>query len=413
MRRSVPRLPASRTDGEAADRLEAARLLRAARTAAGTGRHTAAEQALALHPDGRHARRLLIDALLDTGDTAAADHLIAEGLLQRPTDAALSRLRARSLLAQGDHRGAEREIRLALHGRPRHAGTLLLAAQIASARGEIHTAVRRLEEASAVRPACDEPRARLAGALLDGGAIERAIEVIGTLGAPPALLRARLAAARGRREDAVQVLLEAHADPGPSDETDLIQCALIDQLEEMEDETRLRSALAGARPDRPRELARAARGWLSIGEFRTAVIHAAALRHERRLAGEALAVLAIAAAMAGRARLAERALARGRRAPGALAPPAVADLWRRAFTARAFRSARPQPAAAHTEPADGVLTPLLSVAVETFTREAERCRRRRRSAAAAAAERHRAVCLAALGRRSDARAALGCALAGR
>ena len=103
--------------GWCVDAPAAAQLLNLARTAAPEKRDDAVDWAFAAMPDHKHPRLLKIRQLLDARDCQAADALLTQGLLQRPTDPSLSLLRAESLLIQGKARAANREIRLVLRRR--------------------------------------------------------------------------------------------------------------------------------------------------------------------------------------------------------------------------------------------------------------------------------------------------------
>jgi predicted Zn-dependent protease len=103
---------AARTDREGHDRKAAARLLAVARTARGDETDEAVEWAYSAVPDSLGATRLKIQMLLRQGNLEAVDTLVAQGLLQRPTNASLSYLRARSLFSQDRLAAAGQELRL-------------------------------------------------------------------------------------------------------------------------------------------------------------------------------------------------------------------------------------------------------------------------------------------------------------
>ncbi|MCZ6542197.1 MAG: hypothetical protein O6768_00875, partial [Planctomycetota bacterium] len=99
------------------DRVMAARLLRTARSAAPDD-DDSVEWALSAMPDSLCTRKLKIELLLRRGDIESASALITQGLLLRPTDAALGLLRARSFYAQGQFDRAGRELGLVIAKRP-------------------------------------------------------------------------------------------------------------------------------------------------------------------------------------------------------------------------------------------------------------------------------------------------------
>ena len=118
-------------------------------------------------PESASARRAWIERLIADRDFEGADSLIARGLLNRPTDAALTLLRARSLFAQARHEDAARELNLVLDKRPNHAATLVLAGRTALSLGRSLEAAGYFERAERRRPG-EGVRRLLAEAWLDG-----------------------------------------------------------------------------------------------------------------------------------------------------------------------------------------------------------------------------------------------------
>ncbi|MDY7109984.1 MAG: hypothetical protein SYC29_15235, partial [Planctomycetota bacterium] len=387
------------------DHGQAAELLRAARAAGLDTRNDSVEWALSMLPWNRHVRRLAIRRLLHAGNTDAADALIAQGLLIEPTDPVLTRLRAESLLMQGDTRLAEKEIALALEKRPRHCGTLTLAARIASARGDHPRAVALLRGAEAERPSSDAIKARLVRTLLDVDCPEEAEKTVRAMKCPTATLRARVRAARGRLLEAIDLLESARAEnawAGEADPPELLT-ELIDLLERAGHLARLRRLLVELTEQENTDravLARVGIAWLTQGAFTTATRLMGSLSGPGPGQRDALAVLVVAASMAGRRRLARRALHRLQETAAGADPAVMADLWRRALTARLF-SDQYDPRKAGADRNASLLQPLLRSALEVFDR------RRASLADAAGGEaeelnRHRAVCLAAMGRTREA-----------
>lgn len=341
-------------------RIAAARLLRAARSPHGDA-EDAVEWAFALIPDSPAARRLKIELLLAHGDLDAADALIAQGLLRRPTDPALCHQRARSLLARGDLRQANAELRLVLARRPAHLGSLELAGRVALRLGHARRAVTLLERAeqravgTAHRhgPAADLDgiRARLVAAWLAAGRPGEARRALARMADPPARLRARVLAGEGRLLEATEVLERACRTAeapkrGPAMRT------LIDLLEDTGDLRRLRTVLSSLDASDPATLARAGQSWLSMGAFRLAIVRMNRLLRRRGHRGTALVVIMVAAAMLGRRGLADRALARLRRLDEPIEPRTVADAWGRGLLGRLLldqRSARKAGSDPHTD----------------------------------------------------------------
>jgi tetratricopeptide (TPR) repeat protein len=380
----------------AIDRREVARLLRIARRAGDDERVEVIDWAFAACPESRQVQRLKIESLIACSDLDHANALIARALLLRPHDPTLSLLRARVLLARGQGRDADAEIQHALGVRREHVGTLRIAAEAARTIDDIPRAVSFLERALDVHPECDEVKADLVRTLLAAERIDRAVRVLQSMREPDPTLRATVLRAQGRRLEAIQLLeaamRESVSEPIAAD----ITCLLIDLLEETGSISRLRRVLDEHAARDHAVLLRAGRSWLALGQFRTAVVRLAPLRRTGRFAGQSLAIMLVASAMLGRQRFARRVLARLRRCPGAPNPPRLADLWRRALSARVL-SDQTSPRTAGADRNTGLLAPLLRWALEVF----DPMRRTEGSAPVgltfADIARHRTLCLSALG----------------
>ena len=346
------------------DRVMAARLLRTARSAAPDD-DDSVEWALSAMPDSLCTRKLKIELLLRRGDIESASALIAQGLLLRPTDAALGLLRARSFYAQGQFDRAGRELGLVIAKRPHHSGALELAGEVAHQTGDAKRAAEFFERADQRRPS-DRTKGRLVAAWLDAGRPDLARGVLQRIQMPTALLGARVLRAEGRLLEATETLVQAHRDQTHSD--DAIVCELIDVLEETADLKRLRQVLEPIDTNHPDALARAGRAWLGMGAFHTAALRMAKLARVSGYRAEALMVLLIAAAMINRPTLARRALQRLRRTDEPVEPKAVAETWGRGLLGRILlnqRSARKAGADPHT----GRLQELLEDAAKVFDLE--------------------------------------------
>jgi tetratricopeptide (TPR) repeat protein len=352
-----------RVGQDSLDRAAAAVLLRDAYRARSDDADDAVGWAYSTMPESLGARRLKIEMLLRQGNFEAADTLIAQGLLQRPTNASLSYLRAWSLFAQARLAPAGRELRLVLAKRPRHRGALELAGRVAHGLGDARRAVHLLERAERRRPD-DDLRSLLTEAWLDGGRPDMARSVLQRMTAPTALLQARVLRAEGRLLEARETLEQAAGDAAAGDHTD-IMAALIELLEEASDLQRLRRILEPVGADRPAVLARAGMGWLAMGAFHTAAVRMAKLARVRGYRASALVVLMVAAAMINRPRLANRALQRLRRVAESIEPNMVAEAWGRGLLGRLLLdqcSARK----AGSDPPTGRLQELLREASNVF-----------------------------------------------
>lgn len=401
-------IPSRERPDRTIDRKQAAALLRSARAGGLDAHSDSADWALSALPGNRHARRLAIQRLLHVGNIDAADALITQGLLSQPTDPLLTRLRAESLFMQGETLLAEKEIGLALERRAHHCATLLLAARIASARGDHPRAVSLLQRAMAAKPKRNDIKPLLVQVLLDAGNPQRAGRMLQTMKRPAPTLRARVLAAQGRLLEAIDLLESARrAGAGGPDSAELL-CELIGLLERVGNMARLRRLLEelGERSDLDRAvLLRIGIAWLTLGAFTTASRLMAAISHTGPRQRDALAVLIVAAAMADRRRLGERALDRLQQTAAGADPVMMADLWRRALTARLF-SDQYDPRKAGSDRNASLLQPLLRSALKVF--DAERAAGgSSRSEVKPQFNRHRAICLAAMGRTREAAAVRG------
>ena len=154
-------------------------------------------------------------------------------------------------------------------------------------------------------------------------------------------------------------------------------------------------------PDQPAALVRTGRAALLLGAFEDVLSRLATLRRSGPRQAEALAISAVAASMSGRGGLAVRLLEELRGRPGGADPIALADLWRRALTSRLFDGA----AIARTigvEPRTGLLEIMVHRALEVLGEPAPDAA----AASPVATAHHRAACLTALGRTSEAAALL-------
>lgn len=350
------------------DRARAADLLRAARRAPDDDAGDSIGWAFSLMPDSPAARRLRINLLLKQGDLEAADALIAQGLLRRPTNAALSLLRARSLFARGLFERADRELRLVLAKRPEHRGALELAGKVSLGLGDPLRACAFLGRADRGRGR-QQIKAALVKAWIAAGQPARARGVLSDMTLPSPLIRARVLRAEGRILEAIDSLDEARHDESRPDH-DAILGLLIELLEETADAARLAALLEPIGTDRPEVLARAGTAWLGMGAFRTTVARMARLARVPGYQSRALAVILVAASMMNRGTLAARTLRRLRRATDPVDRDLVVEAWSRGLLGRLMldqRSARK----AGADPNTGRLEQLLRDAAHVFTDDLE------------------------------------------
>ncbi len=351
-------------DRAIAARHAAARLLREARRAVGDDVAEAVDWAFSQLPDSLGARRLKIQQLVDQGDLESASVLVAQGLLQRPTDASLTLWRARILYRRDQFEQCARELRLVLARRPHHFATLRLAGLAAHRLNAPVRAASFFARAEARRPGDVPTQQLLVEAWIDAGQLDKAGRVLSRIDSPPARLSAKYLRAQGRLLEAAEAL-ETALGRGRGDEDEAVLCDLITILEESGNMARLRHVLERIDVRQPAALARAGLAWLWLGEFRTAAVRAARLARVPGSRSIGLLVLLVASALLQRPTLVERALGRLRRSDDAIDPDVFADAWCRGLMGRLLQ-AQCNPRQAGADPHAGQLGSLLRAAERVF-----------------------------------------------
>jgi tetratricopeptide (TPR) repeat protein len=341
---------------------------------------------------------LKIEQLLLEGDTAAADALIAAGLLARPSDPALTRLRARTLLKQGRLEEADRLIAAAIDLRPHHAGAVVLAGRIARRRGEHARAVDLLQRAIDLRPHEESLRRRMVQWQLDAGHPQRAEEALARLTWPEPLLAARVLRARGRLLEAADLLERTISGAAGPASRDRERAELVEVLEEIGNPDALRRAIDQLDDRSPGALLCAARAMLPLGSFGRAAHAAARLARMAPWRRPALPVLMVAATLDGHAQTSRRVLEMLRSGPRRPDVRTLVDAWRRGLLGATLGSQRSANRAG-ADPSRSVLQPLLQEALRVIETAPVGSARDR-----ADLRRHRADCLAAMGRTLEAAA---------
>jgi len=385
------------------DRMEAARVLRAARRAAAEKADEAIDWSFACMPDRRGPCRLKIQRLLDQGNTEAADALIGQGLLQRPNDPSLGLLRARSLATQGLLTHADRGLRQVLSQRPEHVGALTLAAEVASQQMNHPRAVQFLEQALRRRPHDDGIKATLVGALIEVESLHRAEVVLVSMTPHPPALASRLRRAQGRPLDAVNLLRKALQVTANTARRDELLVALIEAMEEIGDVRGIQSVVAQATEDHPRARLGAARALMSQGNFRTATELIASTAQRPQWRRQALHHLVVTVTQIGRHDLARQSLQELNATSGGVDHRLMSECWLRAFRGRIIRRQRNAQQAGR-DPSLTMLQPMLTDAVLTLEMQLLDDKRRVHGAEREELERCRGLCLAALGRSEEAAA---------
>lgn len=210
-------------------RVQAARLLRAARAAVRDGAENADEVvgwALSAMRDNRHATRLKIELLLDAGQFDAADAIMGRRLL-RLDEHPLMRMRfVRSLWLQGRLEQAFDEIARVIGSRPRHVGALRLGGAIAARLGRHDEAATWMVMALDERPADSSIREELIAVLLAAGLVFQARMMLCGWNRLPALAHASVLMAEGCPADAVAILRGAPRDGSEAQSRRLDQALL-------------------------------------------------------------------------------------------------------------------------------------------------------------------------------------------
>ena len=268
---------------------------------------------------------------------------MAQGLLQRPTDASLTLWRARILHRQEAFEQCARELRLVLARRPHHFATLRLSGLTALKLNAPLRAASFLARAEVQRPRDVPTKHALVEAWLDARRFNEARDVLSRIDHPPAQLSANYLRVTGRLLEAAETLETALAqDQG--DEHEPMLCELIDILEESGNMAWLRRTLQRIDTRQPVALARAGQAWLWLGlglleaaeTLETALAQDQGDEHEPMLC-ELIDILEESGNMAWLRRTLQRI---DTRQPVALARAGQAWLWLGEFRTAAVRTSK-------------------------------------------------------------------------
>lgn len=375
----------------------------------------------------RGAIRLAASAAYLLGRDEALQRLLRVGAQHVGEDATLLHVAARRAVDDGRLDEAASLTRRAAAIAPGKPRLLQLLARLEARSGRHDAALEAARAAIRLRPRRACLRIEMAQIALAADRHDLGLKAIGALIDPPALLHARLLAGCGRWREAVEMydrVLESNS-PAPVSRSlsplgaaplsvpwfnrgvladrELVDAAIerIDLLERLGERTAL-IALADAEVADPFRhgavLIRLAEALLNLGETRRCVALAGRCRHGEH-APRALSLISVAADLLGRGPLAERC----RRRLGQHDRALLARCWRRGLMARLI-AAQTSCRRAGSDPTQSVLEPLLGRAVEVLAQVTAESPRY------ADVHYHRANCLAALGRRDEARTALDTAL---
>lgn len=389
-------------------RLEAARLLRAARHAVHTHDERACELigwAYGAMRESRAVRKLKIDYLLQIGQHDSADALIARTVMQGEDDPRLRYRYAQSLHAQGRLEQAEQAIVRVLKECPRSVRALLLAANIARDRGDTSRAIMYYTFAADLRPHDQVIQRQLVQTFLDSGMTNRAVQTLERMTVRPLLLSARVLWAQRQCGDAMDVLqltLEQadHERSSPSN-TEPLFMQWLEYVDHTLDQPRLsalRSVIATA-SDRVKM--RAAEVAMMFGDWRTVDELASANPHTTT--GRTIKVLqTMAAALQQHANQQNDGYMELDDAPRLIAReqsvPEIARLWLRGLlgmlAVSPFNAKR-----SGADPQRTVLTPLLRRAITVFDEQLDALRLT--DSARMTLEAHRRSCQDVLGWRMN------------
>ncbi len=372
------------------DRTQAATLLQEARNAEGSVANDAIDRAFAQLTDSPGARSLKIKQLINQDDLDEAGAVIAQGLLQRPTNASLTLLRAQVLYAQGKYDDCAHELRLLLLNRPKHFASLVLAGQIAIANDAPLRAASYFMRASSRPLSNRETLKLLANALNEAGQVREARQVLDRIKPRPLYLTATVLRVEGRLLEAADTF-EAAAGNSMGSQREAAICLLIAVLEEIGDMPRLKRILEPIDKSTPIALVRAGQAWLWLGAFKTALVRMASLSKVPGFMCPALTIGLVASSMLNRHRLSERILKRLRSGDKPVDNQAMAQAWCCGLMGRLLL-AQCDPKQAGADPRTGQLGLLLQDAVKIFDQQLGEHDDSLTATQLAELEHHRTVC---------------------
>ncbi|TVQ56336.1 MAG: hypothetical protein EA377_02360 [Phycisphaerales bacterium] len=350
----------------------------------------------------RVVQRRIARAWIDAGDEAQADAHLARCLECWPEDPILLGRRAETALRLRRLQRAAYLIEAALLRAPQRVELIELAATIARERGLERGEAYYLSLAVLLKPKRMDLQRRLVRAWLDAGDAERADRVLRTL--PPAEqdrhLVARTALDCGRPLDGLAALgiegrrTETFPTLSPHDLTLALRLAEAAGNHPLLRRLRKR---AHEMPHPESDLAVAVQ-FLREGRFHAAVTTAFRWRHHEQFSAAALTIVLVAAGMKSRRNLVRRSLQRLWHEHGGPNRRETAALWRDALLGATL-----DPRTVFEDRSGGgrMLPMLLERAAVTFATAADRARSSSRGEKAAEMDRHRRVCLTALGRADD------------
>lgn len=372
------------------DRIQAATLLQEARNAKDSVANDAIDRAFAQLPDSPGAKSLKIKQLINQDDLDEAGAVIAQGLLQRPTNASLTLLRAQVLFAQGKYDDCAHELRLLLLNRPKHFASLVLAGQIAIANDAPLRAASYFMRASSRPLSNRETLKLLANALNEAGQVREARKVLERITPRPLFLTAKILKAEGRLLEAADTF-EAAAGNSVGSHREAAICELIAVLEEIGDMPRLKRILEPIDKSTPIALVRAGQAWLWLGAFKTALVRMASLSKVPGFICPALTIGLVASSMLNRHRLSERILEKLRTGESPADNQAMAQAWCCGLMGRLLL-AQCDPKQAGADPRTGQLGLLLQDAVKIFDQQLGEHDDSLTASQLAELEHHRTVC---------------------
>lgn len=352
---------------ETINRDKAAILLREARNVLDIQTCETIDWAFSQIPDSPGARRLKIKQLISQDDLDAASALISQGLLQRPTNAALTLLRAQVLFGQENYGECELELRLLLLKRPKHFTSLILAGQIALMLDDPLRSASYFTRASSRRPSDIRTLKLLAKSWIAAGKVQAARQVLERIQPQPLFLAATLLKAEGRLLEAADAFEHAASNlSGSTRETAI--CELIAVLEEIGDMPRLKRILDPINKSTPNALLRAGQAWLWLGAFKTALVRMASLSKVPEFMYPALTIGLVASCMLNRHNLSERILQRLHTEDKPVNNHTLAHAWCCGIMGRLLL-AQCNPRQAGADPRTGQLGHLLQEAVIVFDQQ--------------------------------------------
>jgi hypothetical protein len=349
-------------------RREAALVLRRLRASGDAPAADDVEGLRCVLPDSLPILRMHIRALAQSEHWEAMDALLSVGLLLRPHDRWLSLCRASRLLDMKQPQAAQAEIEAIVASRPMDLWARRLAARCARLQGAHASALEHSELAAILSHRAEDCEALISDLLCVGRAAD-AHAWAKTCGTVSRVLRAQVMLATGSLLSSLDVLREKDPEgrdrPGWLAER-FLEIEIVERLGRRDE----LDAILNQHGDDGEVRLRASAGLLALGDMRRAICQAWSARNEGSLHGRAMMLIAVAATMLRRPRLARRTMNRLRRRGETFDVEWFTQVWRRALAGRVIADQMDFDLAGR-DPTTMMLPRLVADAAGVFRRHAE------------------------------------------